>query len=141
MNISEKVKYIMATFNLSLDETAKFLGITTQSLRNKLNRDSFSIKDLVIISHMCTAELNIRFIVHDEIHPVVFEYESLPKEDLDRIRKLETAKMQYALEHLEETLSKLPPGNQQMIMQYLNALANHKLPDYETTKEENNIPK
>lgn len=90
---------------------------------------------------MCTAELNIRFIAHDEIHPVVFEYESLPKEDLDRIRKLETSKMQYALGHLEETLSKLPPENQQMIMQYLDALANHKLSDYETTKEDNNTSK
>lgn len=131
MNISEKIKYIMSTFNLSLDETAKFLGITTQSLRNKLNRESFSIKDLVIISHMCTAELNIKFIADDEIRPIVFEYESLPKEDLDRIQELETEKMQYALENLEDTLSKLSPEAQQKIMQYLDSLANSKNKDNE----------
>lgn len=131
MNISEKVKYIMSTFNLSLEETAKFLGITTQSLRNKLNRESFSIKDLVIISHICTAELNIRFLANDEIHPIVFEYESLPKEDLDRIHELEIEKMQYALENLEDTLSKLSPEAQQRIMQYLKSLATLKNEDNE----------
>lgn len=37
-------------FHLDLKEAAKYLGITTQSLRNKFNRNSFSIKDLIIIS-------------------------------------------------------------------------------------------
>ena len=116
----------MSTFNLSLDETAKFLGITTQSLRNKLNRESFSIKDLIIISHMCTAELNIKFLLNDEIPPVVFEYKSLPKEDLERIEELETEKMKYALDNLKDTLAKFPPETQQMIIQYLDSLANQK---------------
>ncbi len=55
INISEKVKYMMNNFDLTLEDVSKYLGITTQSLRNNLNRDSFSIKDLIIISHLCKA--------------------------------------------------------------------------------------
>ncbi len=53
INISEKVKYMMNNFDLTLEDVSKYLGITTQSLRNNLN--SFSIKDLIIISHLCKA--------------------------------------------------------------------------------------
>ena len=55
INISEKVKYMMNNFDLTLEDVSKYLGITTQSLRNNLNRDSSSIKDLIIISHLCKA--------------------------------------------------------------------------------------
>lgn len=122
MTVSEKIKKIINFFNFDLDEVAKYLGITTQSLRNKFNRDSFSIRDLIIISRLCNAQLNIRFIIHDEIEPVSFDLDVLPKEDRDRIDRLYHEKAKHSLSTLGEWLPKLPPEEQEKIIKELQLI-------------------
>lgn len=122
MAISEKVKHIMANCGLSLDDISKYLGITTQSLRNKLNRDSFSINDLIIISHLCHAELNMKF-EDSEIKSVTFDLKDLPKEDFERLKELDFKKIQNAYESLKETILKLSPEDQKYAIEYLQSLS------------------
>lgn len=122
MTISEKVKYMMEKCYLSLDDISEYLGITTQSLRNKLNRDSFSINDLIIISHLCHAELNIKF-DDSEIKSVTFELKDLPKEDFERLKELDFKKIQNAYESLKETILKLSPEDQKFAIEYLQSLS------------------
>ncbi len=122
MTVSEKIKKIINFFNFDLDEVAKYLGITTQSLRNKFNRDSFSIRDLIIISRLCNADLNMRFIIHDEIEPVSFGYDMLPKEDIERIDHLYHEKAKHSLSTLSEWLPKLPPEEQEKIVKELQLI-------------------
>lgn len=122
MTTSEKVKYMMAKCSLNLDDISEYLGITTQSLRNKLNRDSFSINDLIIISHLCHAELNIKF-EDAEIKSVTFELNDLPKEDYERLKDLDLKKIQNAYESLRETILKLSPEDQKYAIKYLQSLS------------------
>jgi len=124
MIVSEKVKHIMEIFHLSLDNVSEYLGVTSQSLRNKLNRDSFSVRDLIILSHLCNAELNIKFLAQDEMEPITFEFNSLPQEDLDRLQQLELEKIQNTFEDLKNTISKLPLSEQKNAIQYLQSLQN-----------------
>lgn len=128
MKVSDKIKQIFELFNLNLDETAKYLGITTQSLRNKFNRDSFSIRDLIIISHLCDGDLNIKFIIHDEIEPISFDYDILSKDDIDRIENLDYEKAKNSIASLGTWLPKLSPEEQEKIINELEFLRKHMTP-------------
>lgn len=122
MTTSEKVKYMIEQYNLSLDNVSKYLGITSQSLRNKLNRDSFSIKDLIIISHMCHAALSIQF-ENTETPPITFKLCELPKEDYERLQQLDYKKIQNTYEDLKKAiLEVLPPEDSKRAIDTLQSI-------------------
>lgn len=123
INTSEKVKSMMTNFDLTLEDVSKYLGITTQSLRNKLNRDSFSIKDLIIISHLSKATLSIQF-EDKTIKPIIFKLDDLPSEDYDRLKQLDYKSIQSTFERLKKTISKLPPEDQKSAIEYLKTMQN-----------------
>ena len=50
---SNLVKWMMKDTGTSLDTVAEYLGCSKQYLNNKLNRDSFSFDDLVIVAYAC----------------------------------------------------------------------------------------
>jgi len=57
MSVANKVKGLMKTKGLKNCEVADYFKISTQALRNKLNRDSFSAEDLIKIADCLGLEL------------------------------------------------------------------------------------
>lgn len=50
MSVSKKIKALLQIKGKKKNELAEYLGINSQSLSNKFNRDSFSSDDLIKIS-------------------------------------------------------------------------------------------
>lgn len=50
MAVSDKVKAILSLNGRKQTELAVHFGITAQSMNNKMNRDSWSVKDLVRVA-------------------------------------------------------------------------------------------
>ena len=61
MPITDKVKAAMVVRGKGNKELAQYLGITDQSLSNKLNRGSFSAEDLIKIADFTEATLALEF--------------------------------------------------------------------------------
>lgn len=57
--VSEKIKSIMKDKGITNVELAKHLGMTPQSLSNKMSRDSFSVQDLITILDFMDCKLVI----------------------------------------------------------------------------------
>ena len=49
---SDIVKSLLNKANVSQTEIASYLGCSVQSFRNKMNRDSFSLYDFIVICHV-----------------------------------------------------------------------------------------
>lgn len=57
MAVTEKVKALLSIKGKKNIELAKYLGMSPQSLQNKLNRGSFSAEDLIRIADFTGASL------------------------------------------------------------------------------------
>lgn len=57
MAISEKIKALLQLKGKKKNELAAYLGMNSQSLSNKFNRDSFSAEDLIKISNFLECSL------------------------------------------------------------------------------------
>ena len=60
MTISEQIKMLCARLNISSAELARRLGQSPQNFSGKMQRESFTIRDLEDIAHVldCTFERN-----------------------------------------------------------------------------------
>lgn len=61
MSVSDKVKAAINLSGKSKTELAQYLGISAQSLSNKLNRGSFSAEDLIKIADFTGSVLLFEF--------------------------------------------------------------------------------
>jgi hypothetical protein len=61
MAVRGKVKAALAIKGAKIKDMAEFFGTTPQSMKNKLNRGSFSAEDLIRISMFLSAELSFKF--------------------------------------------------------------------------------
>ena len=61
MNVSEKIRVLAATNNISIAEIARRLNTSPQSFNGKLRRESFTIKDLEKIADVVGVELEYNF--------------------------------------------------------------------------------
>lgn len=66
--ISDIIRKLLKSAEVSTKQAALYLDCTEQSFRNKLSRDSFSLRDLIILCYLCNASLRL-------------EYDSLNAED------------------------------------------------------------
>lgn len=57
MAVSEKIKALLQLKGKKKNELAAYLGMNSQSLSNKFNRDSFSAEDLIKISNFLKCSL------------------------------------------------------------------------------------
>ena len=57
MSTSDKVKALLALSGKKQVELAACFGITSQSMNNKMNRDSWSSKDLVTVAEFTGCQL------------------------------------------------------------------------------------
>jgi len=51
MAVANKIKYVMSEKGKKRDDIAEALGISSQAVSNKFNRDSFSAEDLIRIAN------------------------------------------------------------------------------------------
>lgn len=104
-SISNIVRKLLKSRDVSIKRAASYINCTEQSFRNKLSRDSFSIKDLIILCYICDAKLTIDYCAYsDDFDMDFFELSDyLTQEDLTRVKMLEK---QYTSEDFAEwTLS------------------------------------
>lgn len=67
MSVSDKVKAAIYLSGKSKTELAKYLGISIQSLSNKLSRGSFSAEDLIKIADFTGSKLLFEFTDNQKI--------------------------------------------------------------------------
>ena len=99
--ISDIVRKMIKKKNISIKKIANYLNCTEQSFRNKLSRNSFSIKDIMIIAYVCDATVSIDYAAYTDDFDTDFLNISqyLPDEEFERIEKL---KKRDLLEELVE---------------------------------------
>lgn len=59
--VSDIVRKLLDTRDMSIKDAAQYLNCTEQSFRNKLSRDSFSLRDLFILCEVCGASPMIEY--------------------------------------------------------------------------------
>lgn len=76
MPVTDKIKALLSIKGKKNIELAQYLGITPQSLQNKLARGSFSAEDLIRIADFlgCTLEYNI-----DDKQKIILDMNDLMK--------------------------------------------------------------
>lgn len=147
--ISDIVRKLLNSNKTSIKTAALYLNCTEQSFRNKLSRDSFSLRDLMILCYLCNARFMIEYLSYkadDEIdyfNP--FDY--IPEDDYTRIQQIQHKNFNENLPHLLSELSKVIPEDELLKMSPLEAIQYlvqdvKKNQDTPTSAQKNNkIPK
>lgn len=89
--ISNIVRKLLKSRDVSVKRAASYIDCTEQSFRNKLSRDSFSIRDLIILCYICDARLMIDYCAYTDDYDMDFFQlsEYLTQEDFKRVKALE----------------------------------------------------
>ena len=109
--ISDIVRKLLKSNDISIKTAAQYLDCTVQSFRNKLTRDSFSIKDLIILCYLCRAQFMIEYSSYKDDYDVDYFNPSdyLSKEDYQRIQKIEQQNFTNNFSKMMIELSKIMP--------------------------------
>jgi lambda repressor-like predicted transcriptional regulator len=67
MAVSDKVKAMLNLKGRKIKDLAEYLELSQQSMRNKLNRGSFSAEDLIRVSMFLGAELSFKITENQSI--------------------------------------------------------------------------
>ena len=115
---SNLVKMMMKDTNTSLDTLAKYLGCTKQYLNNKLNRDSFSFDDLIIIAYACDYTFSLTRDDNNKIYvysiDAVEHFKGYDNNTLERITRLKKGIKDRRREEYEQKKAEL----EQMRIEY-----------------------
>ena len=65
MDITKKIKRVLLEQNVTATALAERAGMTQPNISYKMNRNSYSVEDLVKISNALNCELEINFILED----------------------------------------------------------------------------
>lgn len=76
MSVTDKIKALLSIKGKKNIELASYLGISSQSMQNKLSRGSFSAEDLIKIADFldCTLSFNI-----DDIQKIILDSSDIRK--------------------------------------------------------------
>lgn len=109
--ISDLVRKLLKSNDISAKTAALYLDCTEQSFRNKLSRDSFSLKDLIILCYLCNARFMIEYCSYKDDYDVDFFNPSdyLSKKDYERIQKIEQQNFTNNFNKMIIELSKIMP--------------------------------
>lgn len=112
--ICNLVRKLLYSNDISVKEAAMYLNCTEQSFRNKLSRDSFSLRDLIILCHLCNAQFTIEYFSPKSDHEVDFLNPSdyLSEDDYERIRQIEHQNFRKNFENMMLELSKDIPADE-----------------------------
>lgn len=110
-HISDIVRKLLKSNDISIKTAAQYLDCTVQSFRNKLTRDSFSIKDLIILCYLCRAQFMIEYSSYKDDYDVDYfiPEEYLSDEDYGRIHKIEQKNFTENFGRMMVDLSKIMP--------------------------------
>lgn len=109
--ISDIVRKLLKSNDVSIKTAAEYLDCTVQSFRNKLTRDSFSIKDLIILCYLCKAQFMIEYFSYKDDYDIDYfnPEEYLSDDDYERIRKIEHKQFTENITNMMIELSKIMP--------------------------------
>lgn len=113
-NIRDIVRKLLKSNDVSIKTAALYLNCTEQSFRNKLSRNSFSLKDLIILCYLCNARFMIEYCSYKEDYDIDFFDPSdyLPEEEYERIHKIEQKNFEENFTKMMIQLSKTIPEDQ-----------------------------
>lgn len=113
-NISDIVRKLLKSNDVSVKTAALYLNCTEQSFRNKLSRDSFSLKDLIILCYLCNARFMIEYFSYKDDYDIDFFDPSdyLSEEEYERIHKIEQKNITENFAKIMVQLSKTIPEEQ-----------------------------
>lgn len=109
--ISDIVRKLLKSNDISIKKAAEYLDCTAQSFRNKLTRDSFSIKDLIILCYLCRARFMIEYSSYKDDYDVDYfnPEEYLSDKDYERIHEIEHKQFTENITNMMIELSKIMP--------------------------------
>lgn len=113
-NISDIVRKLLKSNDVSVKTAALYLNCTEQSFRNKLSRGSFSLKDLIILCYLCNARFMIEYCSYKDDYDIDFFDPSdyLSEEEYERIHKIEQKNITENFTRIMVQLSKTIPEDQ-----------------------------
>lgn len=113
-NISDIVRKLLKSNDVSVKTAALYLNCTEQSFRNKLSRDSFSLKDLIILCYLCNARFMIEYCSYKDDYDIDFfnPADYLSEEEYERIHKIEQENFAENFAKIMIQLSKTIPEDQ-----------------------------
>ncbi|MGB4660187.1 MAG: hypothetical protein WBI07_13480 [Mobilitalea sp.] len=120
--IGELIRELLKTHKVSIAIVSEALECTQQSLRNKLTRDSFSIKDLLIISGLCGFTLGLINDSDIDVEPILLNISDyLTLQEMAFYNKAQDSQIQDNVNKLKELLPSLPEGKiKDSIKDFLN---------------------
>lgn len=65
LSMGERIKVVLARRNMTIGDLAGLTGQTRQNLSNKLNRDNFSEKELIIIAAALGCTYKAAFVLNE----------------------------------------------------------------------------
>lgn len=106
--ISDIIRKLLTSSEVSIKKAALYLDCTEQSFRNKLSRDSFSLRDLIILCYLCNARLILEYDSQDTEDELEFfnPSEYLPENDYKRIHKIQEQNLKQNFANMMIQLSK-----------------------------------
>ena len=108
---SNLVKWMMKETKTSLDTVAEYLACSKQYLNNKLNRDSFSFDDLIIVAYACGFTFTLSRTDDKRIYvrqiDAVEHFKGYDNETLERITRLKKGIKDSRREEYEQKKAEL----------------------------------
>lgn len=65
LTMGEKIKVILNRKNMTLSQLAEKIGQSRQNLSNKMSRDNFTEKDLILIAQALDCTFTAKFTMND----------------------------------------------------------------------------
>lgn len=113
-NISDIVHKLLKSNDVPVKTAALYLNCIEQSFKNKLSRDSFLLKELIILYYLCSARFMIEYYSYKDYYDIDFFNPSdyLSEEEYERIHKIEQKNITENFAKIMIQLSKTIPEDQ-----------------------------
>ena len=92
------IKWLIKNSDISLDTLANYLNCSKQYLNNKLNRDSFSLEDLIITAYACDFTLSL--LSNDGEKKYYIDVNDFFNDDKDTLERIQNLKYSTTLDHI-----------------------------------------
>lgn len=115
---TKMIKTLLEKSGISQSEIASYLDCSVQSFRNKMNRDSFSLYDLIVICHVCNADFTIT--TSDNITTFnLTPSELLTDTENERIKQITMSRADKNTKDLQKIMESLSDDEKAKIIQNL----------------------
>lgn len=116
---TKMIKTLLDKSGISQSEIASYLDCSVQSFRNKMNRDSFSLYDLIVICHVCNADFTINIGNNDKPTFNLIPSEMLTDTENERIKQITMSRADKNTKDLQKIMESLSDDEKAKILQNL----------------------